>query len=284
MGIGSSDLDLLIRLRGAGFLEAPCAIIEIGAQQLSNHFFDDERLGELARLFGADPDGIPGLGKAASDRRGAQDLPADAPLAREFWEWLGLRYAAIDIDGSPHSIPLDLNYDRAPKAARGVYGLVTNFGTTEHVTNQLNAFEIIHDLTMPGGVMIHNLPTQGNASHGLFNYNMKFFWMLARSNEYEWLFLDYHHDGDCYGLRQDMIDAVAHYAPDIAGRATDISLSDDSILVAFRKVRDFAFVAPLDVNNGAKAPNAAIAERYWTVFGGEPPKQGSWLTRVWRKS
>jgi hypothetical protein len=268
MGIGSSDLDLLIRLRNAGCLEPPCAVVEVGARQLSNHFFDNERLSEVARLFGADPAGIPALGRAASDRHGPQDLPSDAPLARGFWEWLGLRYAAIDIDGSPNSIPLDLNYDRAPKSARGAYHLVTNFGTTEHVANQLNAFEIIHDLAMPGGIMIHNLPTQGNSSHGLVNYNMKFFWMLARSNQYEWLFLDYMHDGNHHGLRQDILDSVAQYAPDIAERAAEIAISDDSILVAFRKVKDFAFIAPLDVNSGAKAPNSAIARRYWTVFGG----------------
>lgn len=280
MGIGSGDLDLLIRLRKAGCLEPPCAIIEIGAQQLSNHFFDNERLRELARLFGADPAAIYALGKAASDRQGPQDLPPDAPLARGFWEWLGLRYAAIDIDGSPYSIPLDLNYDRAPKFARGAYHLVTNFGTTEHVTNQLNAFEIIHDLTMPGGVIIHNLPAQGHSNHGFFNYNMKFFWMLARSNNYAWLFANYVNNDDCHGLRQDIIDEVARYVPDIADRAAKISMSDDAIMVAFRKVHDLAFVAPLDVNNGTKAPNSAIAQRYWTVFGEQPPKRGWWQRRV----
>ena len=78
------------------------------------------------------------------------DLPhldSKAPPARHFWQWLGFEYAAIDIDGSPGSIPLDLNYDRIPTQAKGKYGLVSNFGTTEHVANQLNAFEIIHDLT-----------------------------------------------------------------------------------------------------------------------------------------
>jgi hypothetical protein len=276
MGIGGNDLDLLLRLRRNGYLELPGAVIEIGAQQLSNDFFDNERLNELANLFDADPAGIPALGKAASNRHGPQDLPPEAPLARGFWQWLGFRYAAIDIDGSPGSIPLDLNYDGAPKSARGVYNLVSNFGTTEHVANQLNAFEIIHDLAMPGGIMIHNLPTQGNTNHGLINYNMKFFWMLARSNNYEWLFVDYNHDNNHHGLRQDIIDSVAQYAPDIIDRAAEISLSDDAILVAFRKTRDQSFVAPLDVNNGAKAPNSAIARRYWTVFGEKPPIRSRW--------
>jgi hypothetical protein len=43
------------------------------------------------------------------------------------------------IDGRPGSIPLDLNYDPAPNESLGKYQLVTNFGTIEHVANQLNA-------------------------------------------------------------------------------------------------------------------------------------------------
>jgi hypothetical protein len=77
---------------------------------------------------------------------------------------------------------LDLNYDEVPAENRGRYDLVTNFGTTEHVVNQLNAFKIIHDLTAPGGVMIHELPAQGQIDHGFFAYNPKFFHKLELSN------------------------------------------------------------------------------------------------------
>ena len=37
-----------------------------------------------------------------------------APSARMLWDWLGFEYAAIDIDGTPGSIPLDLNFDVRP--------------------------------------------------------------------------------------------------------------------------------------------------------------------------
>jgi hypothetical protein len=39
--------------------------------------------------------------------------------------------------------------------------------------------------------MLHNLPLQGHLRHGLFNYNPKFFWMLARSNAYREIYVDY---------------------------------------------------------------------------------------------
>ena len=74
-----------------------------------------------------------------------------------------------------------LNHDEI--SAFRKYHLVTNFGTTEHVANQLNAFEIIHELTAPKGVMVHSVPAQGATSiMDVINYNPKFFWMWRGRN------------------------------------------------------------------------------------------------------
>jgi hypothetical protein len=86
-----------------------------------------------------------------------------------------LRYAAIDVSDTPGNIPLDLNFDSVPRRMRHRFQLVTNFGTTEHVANQLNGFRIIHDLTTLGGVMLHALPGEGGLNHGMFNYKFNFF-------------------------------------------------------------------------------------------------------------
>lgn len=50
-------------------------------------------------------------------------------MGKDFWLWLGFDYSSIEIDGSPGSIPLDLNYDNVPAGAQGEYE-VTSFGTT----------------------------------------------------------------------------------------------------------------------------------------------------------
>jgi len=142
VGIGSDVIELVAQLRLEGLIRRKTEIIEIGAQQLENTFLDAaDRLRRLGFLFGIDrplplPDANP-MEVAHGDLR---HLDSKAPPARHFWQWLGFEYAAIDIDGSPGSIPLDLNYDRIPTQAQGKYGLVSNFGTTEHVANQLNAF------------------------------------------------------------------------------------------------------------------------------------------------
>jgi hypothetical protein len=248
MGINVENLKLLIRLREAGLIPDRAAVVEIGAQQLDNSFLRARSLvARLGQLFGVtDPIGLPDPLPTHLTEGGEDHLPEAAPLARKFWEWLGLGYASIDIDGSPGSIPLDLNYDGVSSAARGKYHVVTNFGTTEHVANQLNAFEIIHDLTASGGVMIHDLRAQGAINHGLVNYNPKFFWMLARSNDYGWYHFDYRSGSELYELPQNLVDYVAQYAPDIVTRRKGYRLVNASLVVVLQKRFDRSFFPPMD--------------------------------------
>jgi SAM-dependent methyltransferase len=265
MGLAVASIELLIRLRQGGFMPTTGAVVEIGAQQLSNAFLRArDRLELLGQLCGATTK----LDLPVPEAKpiGVELLSETAPLARQFWEWLGFQYASIDIDGSPDSIPLDLNYDILPDWARKKFDVVTNFGTTEHVANQLNAFKIIHDLTAPGGIMIHAVPAQGLVNHGLLKYNPKWFWMLARSNDYRWLDFDYSSRGQITDLPDNVIEAIAAHRPDIAERKAQYKVMDAGLWATFQKVRDIEFIPPLDVNTGTKTTNAALIERYWTVF------------------
>ena len=263
MGINSWDLEVLIKLRESGFLPDPGAVVEIGAQQLSNDFLMvPERVAHLGRLFGVDkPLALP----PASPKSGAGLDPA-APYACEFWRWLGFDYATIDIDGSPGAIALDLNFDNAPDDAKGKYQLVTNYGTTEHVANQLNAFEVIHDLTAPNGFMIHALPTQGMFNHGLINYNFKFFWMLARSNGYKFVHADFSRERNLDPLPEDILAFLNSTNPAAAQCARDYKAADAGLIVVLRKAYDIEFVAPIDVNTGTRTQIGFLKKRYWTVF------------------
>lgn len=271
MGIGSNVLSLLLELRRGGELPLRGAVAEIGAQQLSNTFLDAQRELVMAQtLFEAQgpsplpppvPTGLP-----------AHRLDAASPLARQFWRWIGYDYMAIDVDGSPGSVPLDLNFDDIPADARERFDLVTNLGTTEHVANQVNAFKIIHELTKPGGLMIHHLPMQGNLNHGLVNYQPKFFWMLARSNDYRFLHLSFSADG-AQPAPEDLFVHVAEFDPAVREKRGDVTFTDSYLLVVLRKMHDWPYVAALDVGSGAKAANEALAQRYWTVFDRPPPRR-----------
>jgi hypothetical protein len=267
MGINAYDLRLLIKLMEKGLIRGQSSVMEIGAQQLDDDFlFSRLELETTGRLSGvAEPCPLPSPPAVPPDIGGRHPLDASAPSARQFWMWLGFNYASIDIDGSPGSIPLDLNYDNVRVGMKGKFQLVTNYGTTEHVTNQLNAFKIIHNLTSHGGIMIHSLPAQGMFNHGLVNYNPKFFWMLSRSNGYRWLHMDLT-PGPALSLPANIIDLASKFSPDLTERVRSYRVADCGIVAVLQKVHNIAFVPPLDVTTGTETKNAALLKRYWTVF------------------
>ena len=233
MAFSLIDLWLVERLRQQGYLPNGSAIAEIGAQQIDDSVLDNRGdLIKLGKAFGIDRP-CPAL--SAPRPKDAPHRLVGLPASRETWDWLGFSYVAIDIDETPGSIALDLNYDDVPEDLKGRHQLVTNFGTTEHVANQLNAFKIIHDLTARGGVMVHNLPCH-QPDHGLVNYTCKFFWMLARSNDYREIYM------------------------------SPMDENTSGIVVALQRQHALDFVAPIDVESGAQTSNEALRRRYWTVF------------------
>src|SRR5262249_14124317 len=141
----------------------------------------------------------------------------------------------------------------------------TNFGTTEHIANQLNAFKVIHDLTAAKGLMIHQLPAQGCFNHGLFNYNFKFFWMLARSNGYHFVYAGYD-QGKPYPLPDNIGDFVRSVRGMLLTADPPYMTSDSAITVILQKTLDMEFVPPLDVPTDAHTDIEVLRQRYWSVF------------------
>jgi hypothetical protein len=284
MGLTVEDIFTLIELKMAGHILRGGAVLDLGSQRISNHVLAERtKVMELATLFEVTaPCPLP-LPQSRSD--GRSPLNAELPMAELLWRWLGYDYAAVDIDGTPGCIPLDLNYDSVPTCQQAKYHIVTNFGTTEHVANQFNAFKVIHELTIPGGVMIHNVPAQGMLTHGLVNYTHKFFWMLARSNGYEVLKLSFVIDPRPYSLPTEILEDSAIWRrgrgppphllappPDHwhTSRPESHLEMDCALRVVLKKSFDIPFVAPIDVNTGTRTENPALSERYWTVFRPDP--------------
>lgn len=268
MGTNHKDLELLIRLAEQGHIKPNSRIVEIGAQQLSNSFLGSvDAIRKLEALLNSSRTyKLPEKPQSRFTPEGVELLSPDAPMARDFWISLGFEYSAVDVDGSPGSIPLDLNYDQAPQALRGKFDIVTNFGTTEHICNQLNAFQVVHDLAAPGAIMIHHLPAGGAINHGIFNYNPKFFWHLARSNDYKWHCMDFYGGDVKYKLPNNLLDYIRERDAAAFRTMERRELSDYAILVALEKALDMPFIPPLDVNTGIRTTDAALKKRYWTVF------------------
>jgi hypothetical protein len=244
MGLSNYFVGDLTELKQRGVLDGISSVIEIGAQQLSNALLRDTAATDnLFRLFDRPPQTL-GAPNFQGMVNGLEHQPEDAPASRALWEALGFKYAALDFDGHRDSIAIDLNRDVVPKRLKGAFDIAANTGTTEHVANQDNAFRVIHDLVRPDGIMMHELPAQGMMTHGLINYNPKFFWHLCRENEYEVLF----------------IKVCSHQTspvpPDVLGSNIQFSghqhilieaIPDFTIRAALRKKIDRSFVTPLDI-------------------------------------
>lgn len=102
---------------------------------------------------------------------------------KTFFEFFGSYHVSIDLNGWGKALTLDLNEPIADHTLRAAFDMVTNFGTTEHVTNQLSVFRNVHWLCRPGGLMVHAVPMPGVA-HGSYQYSPEWFAALAERQHY----------------------------------------------------------------------------------------------------
>ena len=150
-------------------------------------------------------------------------------------------YCCLDVYGGEFNIVADLNTFSVPLADRGRFDLITNFGTTEHVADQINAFRVMHDYAKPGARMIHAVPFTGYFNHGLFNYSPLFFVLLATANEYQIDYLGLSPPAFAYTIPQ--MDGV-HGCASWRGRVID----SGDIGCVLRKVSDQPFRLFTDVD------------------------------------
>jgi SAM-dependent methyltransferase len=186
MGLGPNVLALYRHLKILGAFDGLTDVVELGSQGV---WCPDRK--PILDLFGAfgrkpppDDELMPYINSSGTGRASSRHLH----------ERLDLRYECIDIDGNFGSITLDLNFDEVPANWKAKFGLTTNHGTTEHLLNQQNAFKVMHDLTKPGGLMLHAVP-YSHVEHGFFNYQPNLFNALARYNGYQtvgiWMGIDW---------------------------------------------------------------------------------------------
>jgi SAM-dependent methyltransferase len=97
-------------------------------------------------------------------------------------------YRAVDLHGTAIAEQYDLNF---PLPMTDQFDVVTNLGTAEHVFNQCQVFQSLHERTKPGGIMIHSLPNQGGYDHGFYNYHPTFVFDLSQANRYHIVSLVY---------------------------------------------------------------------------------------------
>ena len=188
MGLGPPVLALYRQMKELGLFDNVSKVIELGAQ---NVWCPKRNL--VKGLFDS-------FGRPHPSNEILESFSNWKGSARDLYTLLGMEYECVDVDPSFNSIRLDLNFDECPIEHRHKYDFVTNHGTSEHLLNQYNFFKVTHDLTKPGGLMLHAVPFTVHLDHGFFNYQPNFFESLAKSNSYKILGLWVGPDGQLGSL------------------------------------------------------------------------------------
>jgi len=191
----------------------------------------------------------------------------------EFFEKMGARYDSIDIASGYRTTILDLNHQSAPRQFVGTFDLVLNFGTTEHLLNQYNAFKVMHDSAKVGGYIVNALPCIGFFDHGYVTYTPRCMFDLAGYNEYE--IVGFWYDGP--SGKNDLFAPIRNYStyfPNLAhtleskdrsdpGNALEqLNLPDVGLMVVYRKVKDRPFAGALERSTSVGSVPGSVTEEY----------------------
>jgi hypothetical protein len=152
------------------------AILELGQQNIEPGVRPDAVLDCARKIQGNEEDAQ----RVAEQYDGVNRCPVS-----ELFRGSQYRYRCLDLYPGEFTIVADLNTYVVPAEDRGRFDLITNIGTTEHITDQVNSFRAVHDFARPGASFLHSVPFSGYFNHGLYNYHPIFFVFLASANEYE---------------------------------------------------------------------------------------------------
>ena len=138
-----------------------------------------------------------------------------------------------------------------------------NFGTTEHIIDQVNSYRVMHDALKVGGVAVHQVPSIGWLGHGYFCYQPPFFDDLAKANGYRLL------DRWLSRWRETPLDPAIDirdpWTPDQpASGAQDAvaSVPNFNLNVVLEKQTDAPFRIGLELATAHATLSAEIAHRY----------------------
>ena len=139
------------------------------------------------------------LGNQMIKRSLAKILGINECQSREYFGKMGLKCTTLDILGGNNVIAMDLSVKIKSENLLNQFDILTNAGTTEHVEpfeNQMICFNNIHNFVKKDGIMLHSVPAVGSyKNHCSIYYTTEFFEELAKSNNYEIVYLDKKYTG-----------------------------------------------------------------------------------------
>ncbi len=162
-----------------------------------------------------------------------------------------MTYLAFDVANGYRTQIFDLNSQSLNRAQTQSFDIILNFGTTEHVMNQLNALKVIHDAVKVGGHIVHSVPCLGDIDHGYVAYTPRLFFDVASYDNYE--IIDFRYEGPVEDKPiMDIVRDYGAYFPaanryvneaQVALKATDVAI----YLIQKRTITK-AFLTPMDTS------------------------------------
>lgn len=192
----------------------------------------------------------------------------------ELFEKAGMQYLSFDIAYGYRTTIFDLNYAVLPASMQKSFDLVLNFGTTEHILNQFNCFEVIHDATRVGGYIYHQLPAIGYTNHGYVTYTGRCFFDLAIYNEYD-IVACYFSPPSGRNCVLESLESYSHRFPALKRASMteeerslrEVSIPDIGINVVYRKVKDKPFLGALETSTSVGAIPLNVTAAYGVSTG-----------------
>jgi hypothetical protein len=192
----------------------------------------------------------------------------------------GFEYVAYDIFEGYRTTIFDLNNGAVPAAQRGSFDLVLNCGTTEHVFNQYNVFNVMHDAVRVGGLMYHTVPMTGYLRHGYFTYTPMLFCDLARANGYEIVKMNFIGPQAWNTVSEHLVDGypgMVRFDPSdpLAPRWHNVRIPDSLLYVTLRRTSPAPFRASLETSSAAAPVAKDILDVYGRNDGGAPERDAA---------
>lgn len=210
---------------------------------------------------------------AAGSQTDASGTALNQSFAGELLEAVNMPYDAVDIADGYKTTIVDLNTTALPPPMVGAYDSVVNFGTSEHILNQMSVFAAVHAATKTGGMIMHSVPSVGYVDHGYFTYTSRFFFDLAGYNQYE--VVDMWYEG---GVVHENVFASARqyqtYFPaltkrlDMIGkeeretRLDGIAVPMIALCIVYRKVKDVGFMGTVETSTSVGNVPANVLSLY----------------------
>lgn len=264
MGIGMAYLEYL---SDRGHLKRTSRILDIGSQNLYN--VTVESFLAFTQKYGSSS-GDAALTEAA---KAVAYFSTPRPGERttylsELLDHTDIFYTSYDVCPALKTEIFDLNRERLPDHYNSYFDIVLNFGTTEHIFNQLNSYEVMHDALAAGGVVFHQVPSIAWTGHGYFSYHVTFFDDLAKANGYEVLDRWY----SAAGISNPGAEAVEirDERKPLATNDTDVAplpemLTNYNLNIVLRKVHDAPFRVGLEIATS----HSALSDEIEAIYGPE---------------